>query len=868
MAEQPAGAIPLSVSENTPSGVADVVRKSVDKWLKNTEVVDILNKYKDYAFPISKDAPVTPPGGTLFLFQRKQVRFFRKDGHCWRKKPDGKTVRETHEKLKVDNQDVLNCYYAHAEEPDGEHQLQRRCYWLLEGDTNIVLVHYLNIPAEAMRARPDRTDEQGYLDMANDDALQAMNRLRMDPASGGQMCSQRDSGMAWNQSMSGMGDMGSHHLAQMDRYGNWVNPAARRMATHPGQTSQYASHTPNMQPGMNQGSWQSQVMAQQAHSHNMSTGQPQYSETMQGGGGFGPQATYNIQGHMASGNVMSGWQPGMVDQGPMPGMQSTGTMQQMPVTNDYEYWQQQGRQSHPAMPQQQQQQPPPLQPQSQLPQRVSGSQQHQGSPAYLNQRRSQQCSPMYSSSHESKEPTPSNSGMVAGAQHYPQQTASACQSPKPENFFEGPGQRGATGQLEASFRITDFSPSWDYTSGGGKVLITGTAMNVGENMPLAVVFGDTEVPAIQLQPGVLRCQAPPGAPGEVAMYITRGGGNPCSSSVAFKYTLPLKDPPTNIISSITTETSDRDLQVRLVSRLLKETGGSLTGDDTETQANIGEEEHTKLVSAAMARVCLLDAEHAERVLELLLERELKVYTQQVIEAHESNRPAASSLINHVDADGMGLIHLVSALGYEWAVELLLASGASESLKDPWGLTPLHWAAAKGHEDVVALLLRNGASCHALSYSVGSFALFRKRHRNSVAHIGESAPEAEVEARHISEAAREAAERIYLAHGTSASMEVKSTWNESAKSIDALAVGSKEDDGKQNATSVEEPSANTGLQQDESTTRISKDAPELYQALNRVDAIVHSKYAREQYIRMRQAAERNQVSIVPSLSSDM
>lgn len=73
--------------------------------------------------------------------------------------------------------------------------------------------------------------------------------------------------------------------------------------------------------------------------HNMSTGQPQYSETMQGGGGFGPQATYNIQGHMASGNVMSGWQPGMVDQGPMPGMQSTGTMQQMPVTNDYEYWQ-------------------------------------------------------------------------------------------------------------------------------------------------------------------------------------------------------------------------------------------------------------------------------------------------------------------------------------------------------------------------------------------------------------------------------------------------------------------------------------------------------------------------------------------------
>lgn len=37
----------------------------------------------------------------MFLFNRKSVRFFRKDGHDWRKKSDGKTVRETHEKLKV-----------------------------------------------------------------------------------------------------------------------------------------------------------------------------------------------------------------------------------------------------------------------------------------------------------------------------------------------------------------------------------------------------------------------------------------------------------------------------------------------------------------------------------------------------------------------------------------------------------------------------------------------------------------------------------------------------------------------------------------------------------------------------------------------
>ena len=44
---------------------------------------------------------VVVAGGCLYLFDRRAVRFFRKDGHNWRKKADGKTVRETHEKLKA-----------------------------------------------------------------------------------------------------------------------------------------------------------------------------------------------------------------------------------------------------------------------------------------------------------------------------------------------------------------------------------------------------------------------------------------------------------------------------------------------------------------------------------------------------------------------------------------------------------------------------------------------------------------------------------------------------------------------------------------------------------------------------------------------
>lgn len=40
-------------------------------------------------------------GGTIVLFDRKMLRNFRKDGYNWKKKKDGKTIKEAHEHLKV-----------------------------------------------------------------------------------------------------------------------------------------------------------------------------------------------------------------------------------------------------------------------------------------------------------------------------------------------------------------------------------------------------------------------------------------------------------------------------------------------------------------------------------------------------------------------------------------------------------------------------------------------------------------------------------------------------------------------------------------------------------------------------------------------
>ncbi|KAI5395825.1 hypothetical protein KIW84_062128 [Lathyrus oleraceus] len=64
--------------------INDLYQEAQRRWLKPAEVIRVL-------------------------------RFFRKDGHAWRKK-DGRAVGEAHERLKVGNVEAINCYYAHGEQ--------------------------------------------------------------------------------------------------------------------------------------------------------------------------------------------------------------------------------------------------------------------------------------------------------------------------------------------------------------------------------------------------------------------------------------------------------------------------------------------------------------------------------------------------------------------------------------------------------------------------------------------------------------------------------------------------------------------------------------------------------------------------------
>ncbi|QCE13332.1 P-loop containing nucleoside triphosphate hydrolase [Vigna unguiculata] len=114
------------------------MEEAKSRWLRPNEIHAILCNHKYFKI---KAKPVhLPESGTIVLFDRKMLRNFRKDGHNWKKKNDGKTVKEAHEHLKVGNEERIHVYYAHGQDNP---TFVRRCYWLLDKSLeHIVLVHY------------------------------------------------------------------------------------------------------------------------------------------------------------------------------------------------------------------------------------------------------------------------------------------------------------------------------------------------------------------------------------------------------------------------------------------------------------------------------------------------------------------------------------------------------------------------------------------------------------------------------------------------------------------------------------------------------------------------------------------------------
>ncbi|GAB2265812.1 Calmodulin-binding transcription activator 5 [Dionaea muscipula] len=118
--------------------IKSIKNEAKSRWLRPNEIHAILSNSSFFTINVK---PVNlPKSGTILLFDRKMLRNFRKDGHNWKKKKDGKTVKEAHEHLKVGSEERIHVYYAHGQDNPN---FVRRCYWLLDKALeHIVLVHY------------------------------------------------------------------------------------------------------------------------------------------------------------------------------------------------------------------------------------------------------------------------------------------------------------------------------------------------------------------------------------------------------------------------------------------------------------------------------------------------------------------------------------------------------------------------------------------------------------------------------------------------------------------------------------------------------------------------------------------------------
>ncbi|CAB3404767.1 unnamed protein product [Caenorhabditis bovis] len=109
-----------------------------NKWNSNQEIADILCSVQVQW--VSSHMIQRPASGTQLIFPRYDGTWFKNDEYIWRRRREGKLVREDHMKLKIHKQQVISANYVHSAIVPTFH---RRVYWLTH-NPGYVLVHYLN----------------------------------------------------------------------------------------------------------------------------------------------------------------------------------------------------------------------------------------------------------------------------------------------------------------------------------------------------------------------------------------------------------------------------------------------------------------------------------------------------------------------------------------------------------------------------------------------------------------------------------------------------------------------------------------------------------------------------------------------------
>ncbi|XP_024011817.1 calmodulin-binding transcription activator 1 isoform X3 [Eutrema salsugineum] len=638
------------------------------RWLRPAEICEILQNYQK--FHIASESPSRPASGSLFLFDRKVLRYFRKDGHNWRKKKDGKTIKEAHEKLKVGSIDVLHCYYAHGE---GNENFQRRCYWMLDQDLmHIVFVHYLEVKGN----RTSTGMKENNSNSVNGTASVNIDSTASPTSTLSSLCEDADSVLAQGIVIKQVLSyeyllnlkleiaMVGHLLLACVVFHSVMGTESKKMQSSNNESMLVEEHTDKgrvltaehlRNPLQTQLNWQDDQSLPKwpvdLVSHSGTTDDTDLALFEQSA-----QDNFETFSNLLGSEIQ----------------QSVGNSFQAPPSSmEIEY----------------------------IPVKKSLLR-HEDSLKKVDS----------FSRWASKE-----LGEMEDLQMQSSRGDIAWTTVDCETAVAGPSLSPSLSE-DQRFSIVDFWPKCAHTDAEVEVMVIGTFLLSPEEVTKynwSCMFGEVEVPAEILVDGVLCCHAPPHTAGQVPFYITCSNRFACSELREFDF-LSGSTKKIDAADLYGTYTNEASLQLRferLLARRASVHEHHIFEDVEEKRRKISKimllkEEKEYLLPGT----CERDSPKQEPKGLLIREQlEEELYAWLIHKVTEQGKGP-----NILDEDGQGVLHFVAALGYDWAIKPILAAAVNINFRDANGWSALHWAAFSGREETVAVLVSLGADAGALT----------------------------------------------------------------------------------------------------------------------------------------------------------
>ncbi|XP_019460388.1 PREDICTED: calmodulin-binding transcription activator 4 isoform X1 [Lupinus angustifolius] len=663
--------------------INELYREAQTRWLKPAEVMYILQNHEKYQF--TEEAPQQPTSGSLFLFNKRVLRFFRRDGHNWRKKRDGRTVGEAHERLKVGNVEALNCYYAHGEQNP---TFQRRSFWMLDpAYDHIVLVHYRET-SEGKSSSGSGTQSSPGSSSAFTPSPSSYSTYNPGSTSIHGDSYEPNQSFSSPLSVEVTSDIytGNNGLGQLD--GTYaesgtstelnVSQALRRLEEQLSLNEDnikdipfYGEHetTLDSYPEQNQGVVCKQELFYDGYNGQQGDDGKYYQESLHHNCPDGNKKvlswTEMLEPSSSAANLSQKnvYIPA-INQGNSP----SSSRREPIASQENSHWLNFNRNNAENSI-------------FSLPQGVDGDK----FPPYSSMVGTQQSNSDYYA-------TLFDQSQI-GAPLHTDSSLTVAQNQK--------------------FTIKEVSPEWGYTTKTTKVIIVGSFLGHPSDSTWACMFDDVEVPVQIIQDGVIRCEAPPHLGGKVTLCITSGNRESCSEVRQFEYRD--KNNYCSHCNSLETEATIRSpeellLLVRFEQMLLSDS--TVKNDKTESGSHLVKQKADDDSWSQIIETLLVGSGNSSSTTDWLLEELLKDKLQMWLSCRSHDRDDETGL--SLSKKEQGIIHMVAGLGFEWALNPILSCGVNINFRDISGWTALHWAARFGREKMVASLIASGASAGAVT----------------------------------------------------------------------------------------------------------------------------------------------------------